>query len=142
MTSGPTGQPVVFENVGEFLPVNYYAPVPGRYFVIADRAAAIDQRACRAANNLDQIAAALKRHYPDLPILTTDELLHQANEFVVVDTNSFCWFERNIKGQPNYQCEPIENEDEELLRRGFKRVLVRNLEPPEISLAPRQWRRQ
>ena len=62
--------PLVFENLVEFFVENYYSTPADQCVLIVDRAAALDPQAGSGANNLDQMATALKRNYPTLPILT------------------------------------------------------------------------
>jgi hypothetical protein len=103
----PSGLPIVVENQSEFLQMNYYQKQDGRLLHVIDRECALDPRAIRSANTYDQIGTALKRNYPQIPIMTTEELLDKYGEFIVIDHPNSLWFERRISGQAGFESERV-----------------------------------
>lgn len=128
--------PIVFENSGEFLPRYHYRSPSQNLICVIDRDAAIDPKASRRANNLDQIATALKRHYPELPIYTTAELLARYDRFIVLKVEWLVWFERNIDGRENLWWRNVMSQCDDLRSRGVSPILVSRIDraaPPRSS---------
>jgi hypothetical protein len=122
--------------------LNYYSHPGEQYFCILDRAAALDSEADRGANTLDQIGSSLKRHYPDLPLITTQELLNQYDRFIVCDVDWLRWYERTIEDHDEFQCETLSVESPSAAAIGIRLVLVHNLKPPKLTSASQNWRRR
>ena len=120
--------PVVMEDTLEFMPLNFYSNPGEQYFCILDRQAALDPEADRGANTLDQIGSALKRHYPDLPLITTQELLSQYDRFIVCDVDWLLWYERNIENRSEFKCSEVAVESSEA--RPIHAVLVEHRARP------------
>ena len=107
LPNNPARVPIVFENPLEFLVENYYSSPSDQFLMIVDQEAVLDPQAGRGANNSNQTATALKRRYPELPIVTTAELLQNYRTFIVIDESYFRWFRRNIYDNPELQCNPL-----------------------------------
>jgi hypothetical protein len=136
------GIPMVVENVLTFLVENYYSAPSEQYVFVVDRDSAFDSAAGRGANNAVQVAAALKRNYPELPILTNAELLEQFDKFIVVDETWMPWFRRNIQNHPDFQCDLLPREQHPELKWPITPVLVHQLQARQLSQRPADWRRK
>jgi hypothetical protein len=100
------GIPIVVEDFWKFLPKSFYASPNEQYLYATDQDAALLPEALRGANNLEQYAAALRRQQYAFPIISTDELLDQYDEFLVLDCPDFLWYEANIANRADFECRP------------------------------------
>jgi hypothetical protein len=101
------GLPIVVEDLRTFLPRQHYASSREKYLFVLDKHASTLPAAHRMANNLDQYAAALRRNYPRINIITTNELLEQYAEFYVLDSPGLLWYETNVEKRPELSCERL-----------------------------------
>jgi uncharacterized membrane protein len=134
--------PIVSEDVMSLLPRNFYSEGNTELLTIIDRPAAIDPEAGHGANTNNQIATALKRHYPDLPILTTRELLDGYTTFIVIDESWLRWFELRMEDHPEFECKLLNIAIPEPNPGQIEVYLVQKRDAESLSQSPRAWRRR
>ncbi len=134
--------PIVSEDVLSLLPLSFYSEPTTELLTIVDRPAAIDPDAGHGANTNNQIAMALKRHYPDLPIVSTQELLDGYGSFIVIDESWLKWFELRLEDHPDFECKPLLDAIPEPNPVGIEIYLVQKRDQQSLSQSPRVWRRR
>ena len=100
---GYTELPIAVEAGHDFLPRSYYSPQSNKYFDILDWETALNNTSSMFATGDYKALDALKRNYPQLNIIQSQEFINKYDRFLVLNEIDQKWFEKRIENNPKYQ---------------------------------------
>ncbi len=101
-TYGYEELPMAVEAGHDFLPRNFYSPNSYRYFDILDWETAFNNTTSLFATGDYKALDAIKRNYPHLNIVQSNEFLNKFDRFIVLNELDQQWFETRIDNNPEY----------------------------------------
>ena len=104
---GYTELTIAMEAGHDFLPRFYYSPKRNRYFHILDWETALKNTGSAFATGDYTHLSALKRNYPFINSIQSQEFLEKNNRFLVLNEEDQKWFEWRIKNNPKYEVQSL-----------------------------------
>jgi hypothetical protein len=99
--------PIAMEAGHDFLPRFHYSPEPNRYFHILDWETAIKNTGSAFATGDYTHLEALKRNYPFINSIQSEEFLAKFDRFLVLNEKDQKWFEWRIENNSRYKIKPL-----------------------------------
>jgi hypothetical protein len=104
---GYTELPIAMEAGHDFLPRVHYSSHPNRYFHILDWETALKNTDSAFATGDYTHLSALKRQYPVINTIQSQEFLKKYDRFLVLNETDQKWFEWKIKNNPKYEVKSL-----------------------------------
>jgi Dolichyl-phosphate-mannose-protein mannosyltransferase len=104
---GYTDLPIAMEAGHDFLPRVHYSSNPNRYFHILDWETALKNTESAFATGDYTHLSALKRQYPEINTIQSQEFLKKYDRFLVLNEKDQKWFEWRIKNNPKYEVKSL-----------------------------------
>jgi hypothetical protein len=104
---GYTDLPIAMEAGHDFLPRVHYSSEPNRYFHILDWDIAIKNTKSAFATGDYTHLQALKRNYPFINTIQSQEFLAKFDRFLVLNEKDQKWFEWRVENDPKYRVKSL-----------------------------------